>query len=92
MSWSSTMTAVESPTAAFASPVMNNSVTSDLQHRQISSTTTQRRVIRHPDHYEMIDQIGKGKTMSQMAKGLMKKLSMIKPLIGANGKLSKACN
>lgn len=34
--------------------------TNVLQHRQISSTTRPNTIMRTPDHYEMIDQIGKG--------------------------------
>jgi len=34
--------------------------TNVLQHRQISSTTRPSTIMRTPDHYEMIDQIGKG--------------------------------
>ena len=34
--------------------------TNVLQHRQITSTTQRNTIMRTPDHYEMIDQIGKG--------------------------------
>ena len=37
--------------------------TNVLQHRQISSTTRPNTIMRTPDHYEMIDQIGKGENL-----------------------------
>ena len=41
--------------------------TNVLQHRQISSTTRPNTIMRTPDHYEMIDQIGKGEKIFLIA-------------------------
>jgi len=59
MSWNYAPTAVI-PTSAEATGTPE--ATSSLQHQQITSTTSTRapRVMRTPDHYEMVDQIGKG--------------------------------
>ena len=67
MSWNYAPTAVI-PTSAEATGTPE--ATSSLQHQQITSTTSTRapRVMRTPDHYEMVDQIGKGKNRSLFIK------------------------
>ena len=60
-----------------------------LQHHQISSTTPRHAPLRTPDHYEVIDQIGKGKCISTVVHKIRSEMCYLLPISWSVEKISK---
>jgi len=61
MSWAQQFESLQTMTVISSAAASNVTSNERLQHQQVTSTTTSRNnIMRTPEHYEMIDQIGKG--------------------------------
>ena len=61
MSWAQQFESLQTMTVISSTAASNVISNERLQHQQVTSTTTSRNnIMRTPEHYEMIDQIGKG--------------------------------
>ena len=64
MSWAQQFESLQTMTVISSTAASNVISNERLQHQQVTSTTTSRNnIMRTPEHYEMIDQIGKGEKM-----------------------------